>query len=304
MELKKFVDTKTIFLSLSQIKQIGGRAGRFGETSETDQGIVTCMSESNMPILKRAFQKQTPMLTKAIMPFTIETFLRMAEILPPTYGLTDLYNLLYLGGNFGDHYAQPMIQQVKNGMEIIDHVGSDLRLAEKVLFAHCPVTWRVDEEVLVMSKFMKSFTGGGIVDLKRCLQDTSLLDSSRKINDARLRRAENPIQNLRIDGSLRTKESLQVLETFHKVLLSYIWLSFRIPVSFAQQQLAVELKEQTEACIEFVLEGIGDRKLLRSFLKSGLSTGQVQEKTTPKISYTPAEGRAYARVKQIIGTSV
>lgn len=304
MELKKFVDTKTVFLSLSQIKQIGGRAGRFGETSDAEQGIVTCMSESNMPILKRAFQKQTPMLTKAIMPFTVETFLRMAEILPPNYGLTDLYNLLYLGGNFGDLYAQPMIQQVRSGMEIIDHVGSDLRLAEKVLFAHCPVTWRMDEEVSVMSKFMESFMDGGIVDLQRCLEHTSLLDSSRRINDARLRRAENPTQDIRIDRSLRTKESLQVLETLHKVVLSYIWLSFRIPVSFAQQQLAVELKEQTEACIEFVLEGIGTRKMLRSFLKSSPPADQLQEKATPKINYTPAEGRASGRVKQIIGTSV
>ncbi|GJJ11831.1 hypothetical protein Clacol_006069 [Clathrus columnatus] len=302
MGLKKFSGYTYVFLSLSQIKQIGGRAGRFGEAG-VEQGIVTCMSEEYMPILRKAFQKQTPMLSKAVMPFTSQTFIRMAEVLPSNYGLKDLYSLLYLGGNLGDHYVLPLSEQLRSGMDIVDRVGTGIRLAEKVLFIHCPVSWRVDEEVHIMTKYMKRFMEGGAVDLKDCLGSTHLLDSMKTINDARLEQQENPSQRFELD-TVRNKESLQVLETLHKVLLSYIWLSFRVPASFAQQPLAMELKEQTEACIQFVLEGIADRRLLRNLSSSQLVAVGEQEDIKTKISYTQRPKLANPRLRKLVESSV
>jgi len=49
-------------------------------------------------------------------------------------------------------------------------------------------------------------------------------------------------------------KQLQGLETFHKILVVYIWLSFRNPVSYPSHQEATELKERLERVLHWCLQ--------------------------------------------------
>jgi ATP-dependent RNA helicase SUPV3L1/SUV3 len=115
---------------------------------------------------------------------------------------------------------------------------------------NCPVSWRNDAEVDIISSYMRLYAAGKMVDLRTCLQETLFLTTLERIDMDRLENTDK--------SEMQTSEMLSVLETLHKVLLAYIWLAYRIPASFHQYEEAAALKETTERCIEFVLEGIED----------------------------------------------
>jgi ATP-dependent RNA helicase SUPV3L1/SUV3 len=74
-------------LSISQIKQIAGRAGRYGHSLSGDKpgGFVTTLHEQDLPTLKEALEyPATPTLTNAYISSTNESFIAIASALPST----------------------------------------------------------------------------------------------------------------------------------------------------------------------------------------------------------------------------
>eukprot|EP00960_Hanusia_phi_P051887 761082-Hanusia_phi.AAC.6 len=61
--LRKFDGQEERPLTASEIRQIGGRAGRFG--SKNSEGIVTSLHDKDLPVLKRSFKKELPQIEKA-----------------------------------------------------------------------------------------------------------------------------------------------------------------------------------------------------------------------------------------------
>ena len=53
-----------------------------------------------------------------------------------------------------------------------------------------------------------------------------------------------------------TNEVLLTLESFHKTAVMYIWLSYRMPVVYAQQEEVVGVKKRVEGALEWCLEGM------------------------------------------------
>lgn len=65
----KFNGAESVALSASQIKQIAGRAGRFGTSTDgsSDGGIVTCLHEEDMAILKAALASPKAYIDYAVL---------------------------------------------------------------------------------------------------------------------------------------------------------------------------------------------------------------------------------------------
>jgi len=61
--LRKFDGQEERLLTASEIRQIGGRAGRFG--TNTVEGIVTSLHNKDLPLLKRSFKTELPQIAKA-----------------------------------------------------------------------------------------------------------------------------------------------------------------------------------------------------------------------------------------------
>ncbi|KAF8528165.1 P-loop containing nucleoside triphosphate hydrolase protein [Hysterangium stoloniferum] len=294
VDMRKSNGKSLQYLSLSQLKQIGGRAGRFG-AGAGDVGIVTCMHQQNIPTLREAFDMEPPVLAQATIPLQIAIFAGLAEVLPSHFGLLDFINMIGVAGRLGDHYSLPVHDAPSVGMSIIDSIGKTLLLSEKLQFMNCPVSWRNEAEVGIVSDYLSYYASGKEVDLEACLEQTLLLDTLHKIDADRIENSG--------ESDLQTSEMLSVLETLHKVLLSYIWLSYRIPASFHQYEEAAKLKETTERCIEFVLEGIEDidKKSARLLKKAS----QLRAETSAdKIQYDIARKKVQKKVERLAASQV
>ena len=55
-------------------------------------------------------------------------------------------------------------------------------------------------------------------------------------------------------------EVLSTLESFHKTAVMYIWLSYRMPVVYAEQEEVVRVKKRVEGALEWCLEGMTTAK--------------------------------------------
>lgn len=290
VQLSKHNGIREIPLSLSQVKQIGGRAGRFGEHGDASSaGIVTCLHGSDLAMLTRAFETHAPVLRKAIVPFHLSVLTRIAQFLPDTFGLQQLTLLLHMAGRLSTNYSLRQDEGLWKGMDVIDRCGSDLRLVEKMQFAVSPTAWRSDLEVETFETYLRQFTSGEPVDLRESLEESHLLPTLENVTESRMEHQQRSPG--RVLGSARgyrvqNSETLATLETLHKVLINYIWLAFRMPVSFHQQPDAIQLKEETEAGIEFILEGIGNSRVRRKTKTLSLLRAENRE---AKIQYKGKE---------------
>ncbi|KIJ31831.1 hypothetical protein M422DRAFT_185414, partial [Sphaerobolus stellatus SS14] len=250
-ELIKHDGTKLAALSLSQVKQIGGRAGRFGEHAEGTNGVVTCFHDKDIPVLREGFALDAPSLLKATLPLSLADFSRMAQLLPQNLRVSDLFTLLHLGARLGEAYSLPALEGSLRGMEVIDAIGHGMTLREKLQFCNCPVAWRKEAEVEIMTSFIRRYMAGEIVDIEECFNERELLSILKSTSAER-------ISGVGTRTDAQQKDLLGKMETCHRVLLAYIWLAYRNPVSFTQMTEAIALKEETESNIDYILSSIQD----------------------------------------------
>ena len=67
---------------------------------------------------------------------------------------------------------------------------------------------------------------------------------------------------------------LNSLEGFHKVVVLYIWMSFRSQIVFPQYEKAARLKERLEEVLQWSLEGLSAK--LHSRIRSKRSKGEMK----------------------------
>lgn len=83
-------------------------------------------------------------------------------------------------------------------------------------------------------------------------------------------------------SSVFSPMTLQSLESFHRCLTLYLWLSYRLAPIFSDQEKARSLRQDVEKSIEFVLEGIRFERVERGKgskrNKAKFSGGDVPQK--------------------------
>ncbi|KAJ7980004.1 ATP-dependent RNA helicase mitochondrial-like [Quillaja saponaria] len=224
--MKKFDGVETRDLTVSEIKQIAGRAGRYN--SNFPIGEVTCLHEDDLPLLHSSLKSPSPTLERA-------------GLFPP-FDLMYMYSRLHTKSGF---------HQILKVAAVIDEFP--LGLHEKYLFCISPA--QMDDEILSQGliQFAENYSKKGLVRLREIFTPGTL---------------QVP----------KTAAGLQELESIHKVLDLYVWLSFRLEDSFPDQELAASQKAICNMLIEEFLEGQGWQKpmlrrlsLRRSSLRSSFS---------------------------------
>uniref|UniRef100_A0A0D9ZD23 RNA helicase n=1 Tax=Oryza glumipatula TaxID=40148 RepID=A0A0D9ZD23_9ORYZ len=170
--LEKFDGICNRELTVAEIKQIAGRAGRYG--SKFPVGEVTCLNSDHLPLLHSALKSPSPIIE--------ERFLDKAK-LSPDYFIADCEDMLKVAA-------------------IVDELP--LGLYDKYLFCLSPVD-------------IQNYAKKGIVRLKEIFTP----------------------------GTLQVPKShnqLKELESIHKVLELYVWLSFRLEDSYPDRELATSQK--------------------------------------------------------------
>jgi ATP-dependent RNA helicase SUPV3L1/SUV3 len=109
-----------------------------------------------------------------------------------------------------------------------------------------PVPWREQACVEIVAKFIQMYRDNMNVDLMEALKDTDYIGTLTRIEE-KIAVGRPP----KAHGSI-----LEKLEVFHKVLVFYLWMGFRNPVSYNCHDEVSDLKARVEKALDWTLQGV------------------------------------------------
>ncbi|XP_009335292.2 DExH-box ATP-dependent RNA helicase DExH16, mitochondrial [Pyrus x bretschneideri] len=217
-------------LTVPEVKQIAGRAGRYG--SKFPVGEVTCLNADDLSLLHSSLESPSPTLESAGL-FPTFDLMYMYSRLHPECGLYQILEHFLEHAKLSDNYFIADCEEVLKVAAVIDALP--LGLHDKYLFCISPVD--MDDEISSqgLTQFAQNYAQKGIVRLREIFTPGSL-----KVP--------------------KTEAALKELESIHKVLDLYVWLSFRLEESFPDRELASTQKSICSMLIEDFLERLGWQK--------------------------------------------
>lgn len=236
-------------LSTSQVKQIAGRAGRYGlHGDQAPGGSVTTLNAADLPFIRRTIDLPNEPLQFARLGHNAESFVGVANALPPGSSTATIYKAhIYISR------LQPMYRfsipgdaEFSTMCEFIDTRGRGLTMRDRQLLLMAPVPWRDKACVEIIGNIIRMYTNQMSVNLMECLGKTNYLKTLTAIEEKIA--AGHPPHG---KGS-----TLEKLETFHKVLVFYMWMSYRNPVSFHRHEETLDIKTRVEKALDWTLEGM------------------------------------------------
>ncbi len=250
-------------LDNSVIKQIGGRAGRYrtvrdavqgaltdgvDETSNgTDElrsksrvsvqnvGYVTSIEKFDLEVVQKGMDAEiVPLRQAGIFP-PANIINRFASLFPPTtpfsYIILRLHDLAALSPRF-------KLCRLKEQIEIADAIqGFRLTTTDRLTFMAAPAALRdsgLPEAVQEMARCVAEQSGGELLDLK-CL-NLELLDKDIS------------------EYGIYMTDYMRAVESLHRIVTLYLWLSYRFTGVFRDQALAFHVKSLVEERIDLCLK--------------------------------------------------
>ncbi|XP_062169524.1 DExH-box ATP-dependent RNA helicase DExH16, mitochondrial isoform X2 [Alnus glutinosa] len=235
--MKKFDGIEMRDLTVPEIKQIAGRAGRYG--SKFPVGEVTCIDAEDLPLLHSSLKSPSPTLERA--------------------GLFPTFDLMFM-------YSR--VHQTNGLHQILEHFLDNAKISENYFITDC-------EESLLLLLLMNCRSVCMISTFSASVSLIYVLCSPVDMNDEIASQGLTQFaQNYANKGIVRLREiftpgtlqvpktpaALKELESIHKVLDLYVWLSFRLEDSFPDRELASSQKAICSLLIEEFLERLGWQK--------------------------------------------
>lgn len=285
--LSKWNGTETVPLSLSQIKQIAGRAGRYGTSRDASpHGLVLTRHEDEMDILRAALAAPVRSVTHALIQPSKQKLESLSFLLPRSRPKEAVRNVLQensMSSLLEEFHAMADLDAGIFAMSdfvsqqaisaLIEHRGCGLLThAEKETWSNTPVNVRDERAMAWVGNAIEKYARGELVEFEACAKDLGTLEVEEAVTqiaaDAEARRkAAKSTQPLAMwvqqDEAILHVDTLMLLESLHRSLTIYLWLGFRFPLSFCFRHHVAERKRRTEASIEFCLEVIRIRRAQR-----------------------------------------
>lgn len=233
---------------MPEIKQIGGRAGRYrpanakeNTNEEPNVGLITCLEEVDLPYIQQAMKLEPPPLSAAGIFPPESVFRKLAAYFPPgvpfEYLIKRVLDIAQVNPLF---FLCDPSSQLENA-EMIDTVKG-LPFEDQLKFMVSPMDCK--------SESSRHVTGA----LADCVADH---------NDGRL--LDIPYLNLEVleqpvSGS---NDYMHDLESLHRAVILYLWLSFRFGGVFTDRTLASHVKELVEERMVRALTEFSANKRLR-----------------------------------------
>jgi ATP-dependent RNA helicase SUPV3L1/SUV3 len=243
----KFNGNQDIRLSDSQIKQIAGRAGRFGMHGDDTPGFVATLHNDDLPILRKALAAPVKSLSCAYINASNDISARVVDCLPynsSSAALLETYK--YVSRTRWPYQFQTSsVTDVREICDFIDTIAGDLTFKDKIHLMMAPIAWRDPPSLDILTRFCHQYCNQMQVNLVQCLQNGQELDT--------LEGVEMHMKN----GLPRSMPAaLTQLEVLHKALVLYMWMHMRSPVPWSDEVEANNLKERTERALQWCLEGL------------------------------------------------
>lgn len=217
--LEKFNNGHMSGLPPPQIKQIAGRAGRFrvaGVSSDTTSsnevgGTVTTLKRDHIPILHDSISTPNPNLTHAMLWPPYRVFEKFTQQFPVGTPLSTMITHFAEVSKTARHYRSIESDAQIALAEVIDDLP-DIDLESRYNISFAPVKTQAKEQLEAFTQFANAFSEGRPVTIESPSLDLplSLVDKMQK----RIEAAE-----------VMTASKLHTLETLHKIITCYCWLS-------------------------------------------------------------------------------
>ncbi|OXG65158.1 mitochondrial RNA helicase [Cryptococcus neoformans c8] len=294
--LSKFNGKSQVPLSLMQIKQIAGRAGRFktgndltkiSNISAPDEapaagGIATTLAKDDLPILKELMTWSLPSISRAKLEIPTSGLVQLSTLLPAS---TTYAELLSHFSALAKPPSSTIIAAHDHKLplaELVEPFRDRLSLGEMDLFCFAPVNTRDERAKEIFVNLIEDYAEEGCVLIDNIFEglQTNMLDTLDQVHEILVTLPPMPPPGQA--GSKKASippfiiNSLPVLETLHKTLVLYIWLSFRLEVAFPDRPKAVEYKVKCEGVLEDCLERMPGLKPSKK-AKSAVSKKTLKE---------------------------
>jgi ATP-dependent RNA helicase SUPV3L1/SUV3 len=295
--LHKYNGKEDVPLSLTQIKQIAGRAGRYGmqrTTNPTEEdsdaaapdespalaGSVTTLHKADLPLLKALLPQPLPPITRATLDIPMTTIQALSSLLAPE---TTFAQLLEQASQLA--VLPPKMTLTENRhrtqlSDVVEPLRDFLTLSEMETFSFAPVNQRDPRSVAVFEKVVLAYAKQGRVDLLECYTGSGLIKALEMV-EATLDTLPPlpPIEGIgrRLLTPPVIVTSIPSLETLHKTLVMYIWLSFRFDVAFPDRPLAVEIKERVEVVLDQCLARLPGLRTKKTHERGAKNDGIVKQ---------------------------
>ncbi|KAF9955365.1 RNA helicase [Mortierella alpina] len=232
--VEKFDGTVVRTLSLTQIKQIAGRAGRFG--TEYSVGQATTLVQSDIPTLKRALAAPMTEIERAGIQPTAEMIEQFAAQLPgaPFSYVLKMFDLM---SRNSDLFFPGLLRNMISAAEILDKIKMPIR--ERIPFISAPIQVRDPTVVEAAIKMARAVSNSKPLTI-------------------------DEVVNLPAEGSkMETKLELRPLESAHRIIMLYLWLSQRFTnvIQGGVESEATKRKARCETLIEMALKQAENKRL-------------------------------------------
>lgn len=260
-------------LKISQVKQLGGRAGRFGLHGNGITGSMATLHRQDLPRLIDTFASENKPIPRARISLSEYDLARVYRVLGPNVNLAEAATLLSLIGRTTSNFVFVSAGTLETIGPVIEQTGMGLTLAEKLAFAEAPVSARVDFNAEFFKCMVADHAAGRVHDFMGGLQGTIAFNTFAAINDLRRRFEQAAVEFIRNADKADIKDfrmpplsinDIEPLEELHNLATTYLWLSYRFPLTFPYPEPARRFKTDLELSLEFVLEVVatsegGDR---------------------------------------------
>ena len=219
-------------LGTPEVKQIAGRAGRFGMGST--RGGATTLAKDQLPLLRAAVEAPVVHLTVASVAPTLDQIALYCEARPEMC-LVEALRAFAEGARTSPHYSVRDADDMIQAATIVAHLP--LSLEDHWMFAVSPCSAMdpTGAGPKALATFATAFVERGRVSVRVI--------------------AAPPAR------APRTQGELSILEQAHAAYDLYLWFSLRCPEAFPEHDLAQSLRQTCAAAIELGLQRSASSKL-------------------------------------------
>lgn len=227
----KFDGKNVIPLTVSQTKQIAGRAGRFSKDKGELEGFVTAMNRRDLLFIKKTMKKPNQDLEQARVWPSNQIWKQYMTHFPPN---TLFYEVLLkfkeeieptLNQDFCVSEVDPRIAVLEFFLRL--DLYKRITVDDQLTLSLAPMQALGNKSAEVIHTFLTAIANNTPKSVFQCdIVDKKLLSRSAR-----------PL--MRLGDAMGT---LSELEEMHKLVLLFLWLSQRWPTLFIDKELATDLK--------------------------------------------------------------
>ncbi|EAN34403.1 Helicase conserved domain protein [Theileria parva strain Muguga] len=239
--LTKFDGNVSRPLTVSEVHQIAGRAGRFGISSE---GFVSCVREQDLPTLREVMAQEVTQIEKAVISPPLDTigafYSSLKHFTGEQHSLLNITKLIGSIGRVGQGFMMCDFAQINSVSRCLEGINLPFDILKEYLMVPMGSTL----VSLIVRAFAASHSLLNSVKISNIIQADFLAHNttnSSNLNDNLDNNLDNNLDD-NLDNNLCKNSEIKRLELLYEVLDIYVWLSNKFPVVYIDKTPVKELK--------------------------------------------------------------